>query len=235
MLGFDIETTGFIQQIPEAEISVVCTMDSETMEQTVYNFMIENEEGKTLLRNRLIEAFHNATRLCAYNAVLFDIPFMQKQLNIPHKTVHEWLGKLCDPFHCIKTCFDFTCKLDKMLTLNGLECKSSTGLEAVNMAKTGDWKRLVDYCMDDVRLTVQLCQLEKVALFFHPDGFWVYCTYIPRLKIWTSKDPPTAMIDEPSKTLLPSPVLETASGLGVHEGKSRIEELAEFVNICNGV
>lgn len=74
-------------------------------------------------------AFRAATRLCTYNAVLFDIPFMQKQLNLPEAVVHEWLGKLCDPFHTMRTCFGQTSKLDKMLALNGLECKSATGLQ----------------------------------------------------------------------------------------------------------
>ena len=39
MLGFDIETTGLIKDIPIAEISVVCTIDSSTGEEIVYNFM----------------------------------------------------------------------------------------------------------------------------------------------------------------------------------------------------
>ena len=230
MLGFDIETTGLMHEIPTAEISVVCTIEADGMHQTVYNFMAADDEGKVRLREELLRAFGRAERLCAYNAVLFDIPFMQKQLQIPAEVVDEWLGKLCDPFHCVKTCFDFTCKLDKMLALNGLECKSASGLEAVAMAKNGDWQRLEEYCMDDVRLTVQLCQIEKIALFQHADGFWVYCTYMPRLRIWTENTPPAGWTP-------PQQPQQAVSGLGrrLHEGERWVEELADFVNVCNGI
>ena len=97
---------------------MLCTLDSDTKEERVYNFMRADDAGKRALRADVIDAFHAAGQLCAYNAVLFDIPFMQKQLQIPPEVVEEWLRKLCDPFHAIKTSFAYTCKLDKMLALN---------------------------------------------------------------------------------------------------------------------
>lgn len=45
------------------------------------------------------------------------------------------------------------------------------------MARNGEWDSLVDYCMDDVRLTVQLCERNTIRLFEHIDGFWVCCEY----------------------------------------------------------
>ncbi len=153
--------------MPEAEISVLCTLDSETRSETIYHFMQASTEEKAVLRGRLIDAFDSAPRLCAYNSVLFDIPFIAKQLYIPTSVVESWLSKLCDPFHAMKTAFDFTCKLDKLLGLNNLACKSASGLQAIEMARNGDWDALVSYCMDDVRLTAQLCELEIIYLFKH--------------------------------------------------------------------
>lgn len=185
-----LAATGLIEQIPEAEISVLCTIDSETLQETTYNFMRADESGKAALRARVLTAFKDAEILCAYNAVLFDIPFMQKQLDLPTDVVEEWLRKLCDPFHAIKTCFQTTCKLDKMLRLNGLECKSATGLQAIVMARNGDWDALVDYCMDDVRLTAQLCTLPTIYLFQHMDGFYVCCSFTGGVSFRCSGTPP---------------------------------------------
>eukprot|EP00961_Rhodomonas_salina_P172688 2328626-Rhodomonas_salina.1 len=167
MLAFDIETTGFIQDIPKSEISVVCTIDTQTLEEKTYNFMAADAAGKLLLREQLISDFQKAPALCAYNAVLFDIPFMDKQLNLGNEIITSWLLKLCDPFHAMKTAFNITCKLDKMLFLNGLECKSADGAQAIVMAHNKDWPALVAYCMDDVRLTGQLCELPCIKLFEH--------------------------------------------------------------------
>ena len=38
-------------------------------------------------------------------------------------------------------------KLDTLLQHTGLECKSSTGTEAVRIAEEGRWKELAAYCM----------------------------------------------------------------------------------------
>jgi hypothetical protein len=36
--------------MPKAEISVLCTIDSQTLEETVYNFMKANTDEKAVLR-----------------------------------------------------------------------------------------------------------------------------------------------------------------------------------------
>lgn len=178
MLGFDIETTGLIAAIPESEISVVCLIDSETEVETALFFIREDAEGKQKLRERLLDALDEAAMLCAYNAVLFDIPFIVKQLGVEPERVKGWLLKLFDPFHAMRTAFHTTCKLDKMLALNGLECKSSTGLEAISMARNGEWERLENYCMDDVRLTVQLCQQGRLRLFERSAELYVCVEFV---------------------------------------------------------
>lgn len=68
MLGFDIETTGlcFAQG---ARISVVCTVDTVTREETVYHFLRSAgtaQYGEE--RERLLQCMRDAPRLCAFNA-----------------------------------------------------------------------------------------------------------------------------------------------------------------------
>lgn len=187
MLGFDIETTGLMHD-PDARISVVCTIDSDTGLEVAYNFLnTSTAEEYGALRLQLISALNAARVLCAYNAVLFDIPFIEKELKVPKTEVQGWLLKLFDPFHAMKTCFNFTCKLDKMLALNGLECKSASGLEAIDMAKNKEWDALISYCMDDVRLTVLICQQPQVILFQHSDGFYICCAHAPTLEATPAK------------------------------------------------
>lgn len=144
----------------------VFTLWSNTWQhETVYNFMAATTEEKIGLRQQVITAFNQADVLCAYNAVMFDIPFIQKQLDIDIETIQDWLIKLFDPFHAMRTCFSITCKLDRMLALNGMECKSGDGEHAIGMAHAGEWEALSSYCMDDVRLTVALCQCHCLKLF----------------------------------------------------------------------
>ncbi len=68
MLGFDIETTGlcFAQG---ARISVVCTVDTVTREETVYHFLQSTGTAQyDEERKRLLQCMRDAPRLCAFNA-----------------------------------------------------------------------------------------------------------------------------------------------------------------------
>lgn len=111
------------------------------------------------MREEILLDFEECDFLCAYNAVLFDIPFMQYVLQIPPETVVQkilfffvylkcvkfkknctfvqetWLRKLCDPFHAIKTAFLFTSKLNHMLAMNNLQSKSASGADAITFVK----------------------------------------------------------------------------------------------------
>lgn len=173
MLGFDIETTGLLSDA-QARISVVCTVETQTGSERVYNFMAAScEAGRTQLRNDLVGEMNAAVSLCAYNAVLFDIPFLQRELQISDQEVQCWLLKLFDPFHAMKTTFNVTSKLNAMLALNGLSSKSGSGGDAVEMAKNREWESLTRYCMDDVRLTLALAVKPELILF--GDQEFLFC------------------------------------------------------------
>jgi hypothetical protein len=49
-------------------------------------------------------------------------------------------------------------KLNELLIANGFEPKSGSGLQAIQLWNEGDRKALAAYCMDDARLTYELCE-----------------------------------------------------------------------------
>lgn len=58
--------------------------------------------------------------------------------------------------------------LNKMLVANKLEEKSGEGGMAPVLAQKGHWGRLINYCLDDTRLSVQLLRLACNDVMVHP-------------------------------------------------------------------
>ena len=177
MLFFDIETTGLTDN---DKVTVVCTEDYESSARKVFNFArTESEDERQVLRRELILDFDNATSLCAYNGVRFDLPFMQRALDIPLETVTLWVLKTSDILEQMRLRDNATCKLDYLCTLNNVPSKSSSGLEAIRMAAEKRWDELEQYCANDVRI---LCDLYRMRRLKHPlraDVVLDLCDYVP--------------------------------------------------------
>jgi len=120
-----------------------------------YNHM----EKRELLRDCL----NNAQSIIVYNGALFDIPFLQRFYNFEDGEVGPWMMKLIDPFYSARALLGRgACpKLSQILSLNGINPKTSSGLEAVNMAKEGRWEELADYCLNDTMVTYDLIHNRK--------------------------------------------------------------------------
>lgn len=58
--------------------------------------------------------------------------------------------------------------LNNMLKANGLEAKSGEGGNAPKLAQSGRWGELINYCLDDTRLSVQLLRLLCNDMMRHP-------------------------------------------------------------------
>lgn len=160
---FDIETTGLSEH---DKVTVVCTENYETNTRNVFNFAkAPTDEERIVLREALIVEFDSATALCAYNGVRFDLPFLQRALAIPVETVTQWVLKTSDILEQMRLRDNATCKLDYLCTVNGVESKSSSGLEAIRMAADGRWDELEEYCANDVRI---LCDLYRKRVLKHP-------------------------------------------------------------------
>lgn len=169
MLAFDIETKGLDAR--KHDITVVCTQNFYTNERKVYEFAkVKANDPHSLckLREELIADFDKAESLCAFNGVRFDIPFLHKALQIPDATVVTWLIKTTDILEaCRLNVYGprHTFGLNLLCEVNGVNVKSSTGLQAIIMANEQRWADLKEYCEDDVQI---LCDLYKRKTLQNP-------------------------------------------------------------------
>lgn len=160
MLAFDIETTGLDAE--KHSITVVALYGDvpgpggPRRVDTVLNFARDGAEPN---RATLLALMNEATVLCAFNGLRFDIPFIVKRLDVPPEEASEWVRKLYDPFEESKLLTDRTLSLNKLLSRYGLKSKTGTGLEAVHMAQRGDWEKLELYCRQDSVLTHEVANL----------------------------------------------------------------------------
>lgn len=163
MLAFDIETTGLDS---DSWVTCVCAYDPDTHTEATFNFaMHEKDKEKCMeMREEFMGLMDEADRLCAFNGVRFDIPFMAQRWKIPAARVGMWVAKLFDPFEFCKLSMNRTFPLRKLLAKNNLEGKTGDGLEAIHMALNGEYEKLERYCMQDTRVTHMVCSLPCILL-----------------------------------------------------------------------
>ena len=172
MLAFDIETTGL--DMEQNRITCACAYDACGVERA---FVFKPEGSRRTDHPRdygfgggwgnpeefmmLLDA---APRLCAFNGVRFDVPFIAKQWRAPDERVGGWMRKLFDPFEASRTALQRTFPLERLLHSNGLQGKTGSGLAAIAMAREGRFDELADYCMHDTRVTHAVASLPVIAL-----------------------------------------------------------------------
>eukprot|EP00961_Rhodomonas_salina_P197107 2660338-Rhodomonas_salina.1 len=109
MLAFDIETTCL--DAVNHSITVVALFgdipgaDGPTRVDLVLNFARDSMEPN---RARLLELMQQASTLCAFNGIWFNIPFIVKRLAVPPEEASKWARKLYDPFEESKLLTDRT-------------------------------------------------------------------------------------------------------------------------------
>lgn len=164
-LCFDIETTGL--DALRDEITMICSQDLMTGTRTSYNFGLPSSQDESVdaLIQQLVKDFDEADCLCAFNGIRFDLPFMQQALHLHVDVITRWVLKTVDPLEYLRLCGHSTTSLDKICTHNNIVSKSSTGLQAIQMAHEGRWEELEEYCQQDVSI---LCVLLKQRTFKHP-------------------------------------------------------------------
>jgi len=161
VLEFDIETTG----LGAADtVTYVCAYDPDR----AVDFRACTKAGEEC--PEFLRLLDEAPLLCAFNGVMFDIPFIAKRWGVDSARAGAWVRKLIDPFQACKLALGRTFSLDRLLQANGMACKTGSGKEAVGMAAEGRWAELEDYCMNDTvnthglvvsgDMTLPPCQIE---------------------------------------------------------------------------
>ena len=159
VISFDIETTGLDPDVDD--ITVACVYNPSF--QRTFHFQHPGYD-----RQESVEAFlgqlDKARVLIAFNGVYFDIPFIAKKFDVEAGRYTAWLCKTLDYFMICKLVFESSCSLNKLLEKNGLNPKTSTGMQAVLWAKEGKWDDIAEYCMDDCKLTYEVSMMSSVKL-----------------------------------------------------------------------
>jgi len=166
MLVFDIETMGLDAR--KHKVTVVSTQDFLSGKRVSYEFAKTRVEAPHLLAalsEEMVLAFEEASSLCAFNGVRFDLPFLRTALNIDDATITRWVLKTSDILEASRLLHGSTFSLDLLCQTNGMPTKISSGLQAVFMAAEQRWDDLREYCEDDVDI---LCRLYNTQHIIHP-------------------------------------------------------------------
>jgi DEAD/DEAH box helicase domain-containing protein len=146
-ITFDIETTNTFQEAnstfaKDLDLAVVCIHDSETDEYTHY--FKEN-------LHELWPIIEKADLLIGFNSNHFDIPLLDKyyagnlldikSLDLLEK-IHASLGRRI--------------KLDDVAQATLGQKKSGNGLESIVWWRNGEIDRVVEYCKQDVKVTLDI-------------------------------------------------------------------------------
>ena len=164
MVAFDIETEGFDPK--KDAITATAVYDGNGLSK-VFLFKGEDSEADAQLRDEFIGILDAAPRLCAFNGVRFDIPFIIRHWRLDAAKADRWVHKTVDIFEASKLGLQQTFKLSQLLSVNGLESKTGSGAEAVALARGKQWEKLADYCLQDTRLTYLATAQMNVVLPLH--------------------------------------------------------------------
>jgi hypothetical protein len=170
----DIETLGVSRHTDL--VTVISMYDADKGFAKVLRFVDMTEEGDIVYNDDFAERvaqftkiLDDASSLCTFNGLNFDIPFVQTQFKIPNATVQGWVLKTFDILEMTRRGFGRTFNLNLLLQLNGFNhLKTGSGLEAVHQAQRGDWDELESYCLSDSRLTWEISSRD---IIFCPEGY----------------------------------------------------------------
>src|SRR3989338_5203885 len=150
-ITFDIETAGgFAGSIPdlsEIELTIVGIHDSKTNE---YSSFLKEELPK------LWPLLESADLLVGYNSDHFDIPILNKYYSGDLTKI-----KSIDLLKEVKQVLNRRLKLDNLAEATLGQKKIGNGLEAVKWWAAGEVEKVRKYCLDDVRLTLELYEYAK--------------------------------------------------------------------------
>lgn len=159
---FDIETSNLFQDVasndPAAlDMSVCCIYDYETDKYLSFT-------KETL--NDLWPIFEKADILIGFNSDHFDIPILNKYYSGDLTKI-----KSLDLLKEVKKSLGRRIKLDTLAEATLGKNKSGHGLEAIVWWRNGEKQKVIDYCIDDVKITKEIYEYAlKNKLLKYKDG-----------------------------------------------------------------
>ena len=149
---FDIETKNTFDDAQsndpaDLDISVVCLWESTSGE--FLSFLEDQFDD-------MWEYFENAETIVTYNGKHFDIPCLQPHAPFDLSSIHH-----VDMFEKMRNV------TGKKLPLNGIAqatlgiAKSGHGLDAIAWWNAGEIQKIIDYCIQDVKVTKEVFDYAK--------------------------------------------------------------------------
>jgi|688.fasta_scaffold981017_1 DEAD/DEAH box helicase domain-containing protein len=144
---FDCETSNIFTDVgscdaKDLDLSVVCIYDYETDKYSSFT--------KETLKD-LWPIFEKADLLIGYNSDHFDIPLLNKYYSGDLSKIQS-----LDLLKEIKNSLGRRIKLDSVAEATLGKNKSGHGLEATVWWKNGEYQKVIDYCIDDVKITKEV-------------------------------------------------------------------------------
>ncbi len=144
---FDIETKNIFTDVgsenpADLDISVVCLYDSD--KDQYFSFLEEDF-------SKMWPFFKEADLLVTYNGNHFDIPLLQKYTDIKLSEISH-----IDVFEKIREKTGRKIPLDSVAENTLGINKSGHGLDAVAWWNSGEIQKIIDYCIQDVKVTKEI-------------------------------------------------------------------------------
>lgn len=151
-ITFDIETTNTFDEVGSSDpadltIAVVCTHDSET---DMYDSFTMDQLPK------LWTLLENADMLIGYNSDHFDLPLLGRHYPGDLKKF-----KSLDLMKEIRAILGRRIKLDDIAQGTLGKGKSADGLQAIVWWRQGDYQKVIDYCIEDVKVTKEIYEFAR--------------------------------------------------------------------------
>lgn len=159
---FDIETSNVFQDVASNEptaldMSVCCIYDYETDKYSSYTQETINE---------LWPILEKADLIIGYNSDHFDIPILNKYYSGDLTKI-----KSLDLLKEVKNSLGRRIKLDTIAEATLGRNKTGHGLEAIVWWKNGEKQKVIDYCIEDVRITKDIYEYAlKNKMLKYTDG-----------------------------------------------------------------
>lgn len=161
---FDIETSNIFDDVhssdpADLDLAVVCIHDSKT--DKYYSYYQEELE-------KLWPILEETDVLIGYNSDHFDIPLLDKYYPGDLYNI-----KSLDLMKEIKKSLGRRIKLDDIAQATLGEAKSADGLQAIAWWRKGEKQKVVDYCIQDVKVTKDIYEYalsNSFVKYFNHEG-----------------------------------------------------------------